>query len=121
MSTLELCGREQLFLELKKNERILVAGASGGVGSAAVMIASRLGAYVIGTSGNGGERDTSKVWEQMNALAQRKVSNRWIQRRWYWPVDMVIENVGAPTFDDNLRSLKPGGRLVLIGNVPTAA
>ena len=30
---------------------------------------------------------------------------------------MVIENVGAPTFSDSLRSLKPGGRLVLIGNV----
>ena len=36
-------------------------------------------------------------------------------------VDMVIENVGAPTFDDSLRSLKPGGRLVLIGNVTNSS
>ena len=35
-------------------------------------------------------------------------------------VDMVIECVGAPTFSDSLRCLKPGGRLILIGNVTNA-
>ena len=33
------------------------------------------------------------------------------------PVDMVIENVGAPTMEQSLRCLKSGGKLVLIGNV----
>jgi len=34
-------------------------------------------------------------------------------------VDMAFEAVGAPTFMGSLRSLKPRGRLVLIGNVTT--
>ena len=38
--------------KLAKGERVLVTGAAGGVGSAAVTIASRLGAYVIGSTGN---------------------------------------------------------------------
>ena len=32
-------------------------------------------------------------------------------------VDVVMECVGSPTFDASLRSLRPGGRLVLVGNV----
>ena len=31
--------------------------------------------------------------------------------------DVCLENVGLPTFNSSLRSLKPGGRLVVIGNV----
>ena len=106
---------------LKQNERVLVTGASGGVGSSAVMLASRLGAHVIGTTGNveknekyiknlgakeciSADKGFSKILEKNNNL-----------------VDMVIENVGAPTFTDSLRSLKPGGRLILIGNVSNAS
>ena len=32
-------------------------------------------------------------------------------------VDAVIEMVGAPTFNDSIRALRPGGTLVLVGNV----
>ncbi len=32
-------------------------------------------------------------------------------------VDVVVENVGTPTLGESLRSLRMGGRLVLIGNV----
>jgi len=33
------------------------------------------------------------------------------------PADLVVENVGAPTMEQSLRSLKSGGKIVLIGNV----
>jgi D-arabinose 1-dehydrogenase-like Zn-dependent alcohol dehydrogenase len=35
-------------------------------------------------------------------------------------VDLVLENVGSPTFNAGLRSLKVGGRLALVGNVVEA-
>ena len=35
-------------------------------------------------------------------------------------LDMAFECVGAPTFGASLRALRPGGRMVLIGNVSNA-
>ena len=109
---------------LKENERILVTGASGGVGSAAVMMASRLGAYVIGTSGNvEANEDHIKSLGADECISAEKGFSKSLDPRngGTGLVDMVIENVGAPTFDDSLRSLKPGGRLVLIGNVTNSS
>ena len=103
--------------KLKKNERVLVTGASGGVGSSAVILASRLGAHVIGTTGNVEKnQDHIKSLGARECISAEKGFSKTLEKNNNL-VDMVIENVGAPTFSDSLRSLKPGGRLVLIGNV----
>ena len=103
---------------LKEGERVLVTGASGGVGSAAVSLASKLGCYVIGTTGNP-DRNRQYLESQgaNEVIAAEKGFSKKVSKSAGGPVDMVIENVGAPTFTDSLRCLKPGGRLVLIGNV----
>ena len=102
---------------LQRCERVLVTGAAGGVGSAAVSIASRLGAYVIGSTGNMHTKS-----DFIRGLGANEVipSNEGFHKSLSEGVDMVIECVGAPTFADSLRALKPGGRLVLIGNVTNA-
>lgn len=103
---------------LNKGERVLITGAAGGVGSSAVSIASRLGAHVIGMTGNvAGKSSYLKSLGCDEIIDASPGFSKLVGRD---GVDMVIECVGAPTFTDSLRSLKPGGRLVLIGNVTNA-
>jgi acryloyl-coenzyme A reductase len=93
---------------------VLVTGAAGGVGGAAVAIAARLGCHVIGATGN-----VEAKGSYIKSLGCDEVidSSPGFSKKVKGGVDMVIECVGAPTFTDSLRCLKPGGRLVLIGNV----
>ena len=97
---------------------VLVTGAAGGVGGAAVAIAARLGCHVIGVTGNV-EAKSSYI----KSLGCDDVidSAPGFSKQVKEGVDMVIECVGAPTFTDSLRCLKPGGRLVLVGNVTNAS
>jgi acryloyl-coenzyme A reductase len=103
---------------LKGGERVLVTGAAGGVGSSAVSIGSKIGAYVIGTTGN-----ASTKGDYIRSLGANEVITAapGFSKELKEGVDMVIECVGAPTFTDSLRSLKPGGRLILIGNVTNSS
>lgn len=100
--------------QLKPEEKVLVTGASGGVGSAAVRIARNFGCHVIGA--------TSSIVQKQNyiqSLGASEVvdSTTPFSKSIGSSCDMVIECVGAPTFSESLRCLKPGGRLILIGNV----
>ena len=104
--------------QLSKGERVLVTGAAGGVGSSAVALATRLGAYVIGATGD--VRGKAEYIKRLGAHEVIDSSSGFSKSLGREGVDMVIECVGAPTFSDSLRSLKPGGRLVLIGNVTNA-
>eukprot|EP00048_Salpingoeca_helianthica_P016165 m.230769 g.230769 ORF g.230769 m.230769 type:complete len:377 (+) comp18144_c0_seq1:55-1185(+) len=96
---------------LAPGERVLITGASGGVGSAAVRIASKLGCHVVAMTTNAAKEPYLRsLGAHEIVLADAKpVKGK--------QVDMVIECVGAPTFDAGLRRLRTGGRLVLIGNV----
>ncbi len=104
---------------LKPGEDVLIVGAGGGVNTAALQIAKLAGArtvYVVGSS------------DEKLALAQSLGADVLINRHeGSWSkavytltgkrgVDMVVDNVGAATFADSLRSLRKGGRLVTVGN-----
>lgn len=100
--------------QLKSNEKVLVTGASGGVGSAAITIASKFGCNVIGTTSS-----IEKKSNYIKSLGAFDVFDSTIpfSKQIGSTCDMVIECVGAPTFIESLKCLKPGGRLILIGNV----
>jgi len=85
---------------------VLVQGAGGGVATAAVAIGVALGATVYATSRDASKRERA---EKLGAVALESGA-RLPQR-----VDCVIETVGEATFDHSLKSLKPGGRLVVSG------
>jgi D-arabinose 1-dehydrogenase-like Zn-dependent alcohol dehydrogenase len=98
---------------LAKGERVLVTGANGGVGAAAVQIASRLGAEVVGVVRS--EKHvafvrslgaTDVVVDDANAF-HSKVGK----------VDVALDTVGQATFASALRSLRVGGRIVVVGNI----
>ena len=103
---------------LKKNETILIIGAGGGVSSAAIQIAKHLGATVLATT------SSNIKMEQTRTLGADKVYNYKENADWAKNVyldtkkrgvDVVLDSIGASTWEQSLRSLRNGGRLVTCG------
>ena len=90
---------------LAPGETVLVQGAGGGVASAAIMLARHAGARVWATT-----RDKSDFALEMGAHAVFDSGQKLPHR-----VDLVIETVGKATWSHSIRSLRPGGRLVVSG------
>lgn len=94
-------------------ERVLVTGASGGVGSAAVQLAKRRGAEVIALCGAakadevralGADRIVERGADLVGALGRNAV-------------DVVIDMVGGPGFATLLDVLRLGGRYAIAGAI----
>jgi NADPH:quinone reductase-like Zn-dependent oxidoreductase len=86
---------------------VLVQGAGGGVASAAILLAKAQGHTVFCTS-----RDPEK---RRRALALGADEALETGARLPTKCDLVIETVGAATWSHSLRSLRPGGRIVVSG------
>jgi NADPH:quinone reductase-like Zn-dependent oxidoreductase len=98
---------------VKKGDHVLVAGASGGVGSAAVQLAMRRGAVVIAIAGK------AKM-DRVQSLGVDKVIARGddiVACLGEKSVDIVVDNVGGPTFPQRLKVLKRGGKFVSSGAI----
>lgn len=107
--------------KLSTGESVLVVGASGGVNTASIQIAKLTGCevYVVGSS--------DEKLEQAKALGADHLINRNEVKDGNWGksvytmtdkqlVDVVVDNVGAPTMMMSIRSTKPGGRVLTVGN-----
>ncbi|HHU38801.1 MAG TPA: zinc-binding dehydrogenase [Propionibacterium sp.] len=92
---------------LWKPATILVQGASGGVTSAAIQIAKALGHRVWATSRTEAKRDFAR---SLGADEAFEPGVRLPEK-----VDLVVETVGEATWSHSLRSLRPGGTVVLCG------
>ena len=93
---------------LRAGETALIVGVGSGVSSAALSIAKWMGATVIATSRDEAKRTQAKVMgadEVIDTSADR----------WDVEADVVIESVGPATWDKSMRSLAPGGRMVVCG------
>jgi len=88
-------------------ERLLVHGAAGGVGMAAVQLGTMAGARVTATVRNEHSR------EQILALGVNAIAPEGFVDE--GPFDVILELVGAPNFADDLRALAQCGRLSIIG------
>jgi NADPH2:quinone reductase len=107
--------------QYRTGESVLVTGASGGVGLAAVQIARALGATVLAgvTSREKGELCRRHGADHVIDLAAPDLRDG-IRAQVYAAVgkrgvDIVIDNVGGDTFDGALRALAWRGRLVVVG------
>jgi NADPH:quinone reductase-like Zn-dependent oxidoreductase len=90
--------------------KVLINGASGGVGTFAVQIARSLGAEVTGVcSARNVELVQSLGADHVIDYRQHNYT-RGAER-----YDVIIDNVGNHSPRDNARALKPGGRLVMVG------
>jgi NADPH:quinone reductase-like Zn-dependent oxidoreductase len=94
---------------LTAGETVLVVGIGSGVSCAALAIAGAMGAEVVVTS-----RSEAKRTEAL-ALGATAAHDSAAER---WPVsaDVVVESVGPATWQQSLRALKAGGRLVVCGS-----
>jgi NADPH:quinone reductase len=102
--------------EVRPDDWVVVLGAAGGVGTACVDIASRLGARVIAAVGS---RDRLAVGEKLGAVGGIVYSEEdlktAIRRFTASGADVVIDPVGGPYAEQALRSTRWGGRFVCVG------
>ncbi|MGG3470559.1 zinc-binding dehydrogenase [Neobacillus pocheonensis] len=102
--------------QVRPSDRVLIIGASGGLGSAQLDIAVAAGATVIAVAGSEEKR---KKCLEMGATAVFDSHGNWHEKVMEWTnhegVDLVLDSVGAPTFRKSLNCLKMGGKLVLSG------
>lgn len=94
---------------IQRGERVLVVGASGAVGTAAVQIARYFGAEVTGVSSTRNLDLVTAIGAQhvidYTRIDFTKTGNTW---------DIIIDTTGTVTYDRCSASLSPNGRLVLI-------
>ncbi|CAA9515391.1 MAG: Quinone oxidoreductase [uncultured Solirubrobacterales bacterium] len=93
---------------LEPGERLLVHGAAGGVGTAAVQLGRAAGARVTATV----RREEARV-EVERLGAEAAIDPEGFEE--HGPFDVILELVGAPNFPANLKALASGGRIVVIG------
>ena len=109
---------------LQAGEKVLVLGASGGVGSCCVLLAKLLGAEVVAC---GSTPDKLKALTDMGAdhvinYAETdfekeiwKLYEKPHRRRYSGGVDMVVNFTGGDTWVPSLKALKRGGRMMTCG------
>lgn len=104
---------------MQKNETVLVHAAGSGTGSAAVQVAKECGAFVIATAGSDEKLEkvkklgadatinynTQDFAEEVKNITDGK------------GVDLIFDQIGASIWENNLKSLKMKGRLLLVGVV----
>ncbi|MCW2986877.1 MAG: NADPH:quinone oxidoreductase family protein [Conexibacter sp.] len=100
---------------LAEGETVLVHGAAGGVGTAALQIAKGLGARTIAVVSS----------DEKEAVAREAGADEVVRSDGEWKdqakelsgggVDLVLDPVGGDRFTDSLRSLREEGRIVVVG------
>jgi NADPH:quinone reductase-like Zn-dependent oxidoreductase len=98
------------FGKLKAGEKVLINGASGGVGTFAVQIAKALGAEVTGVC-------STRNLEMVRSIGADHVidykKDNYTQTGQQY--DLIIDMVGNHSISDNRKALKPEGRMVMVG------
>jgi NADPH2:quinone reductase len=102
----------------RAGETVLVHGASGGVGLAAVQLARGLGLRVIGTAGSEAGVDAVRKSGADHVLSHREEGHisRVSTLTGGKGVDLVLEMLANVNLDADLGLLAPKGRVVVIGN-----
>ncbi len=109
---------------VKAGDKVLILGASGGVGTGCVMLAKQLGAEVIACAGSADKMERLKALGADHVVNYRETDfSKWAigtygkpQRRTFeGGVDVVINFTGGDTWVPSLRCLKRGGTLLVCG------
>ena len=93
--------------ELRPGHRVLIQGASGGVATAAILLARAAGIHVTVTSRDEGKlAQALELGAHVGVMSGERLASR---------VDAVIETVGEATWSHSLKALEPGGIVVVSG------
>ena len=103
---------------LQAGESVLIVGAGGGVNTAAVQLAKFAGATVFVIAGDAAKAEAALALGADWAI-DRSAQPNWGKAVWARTnrrgVNVVVDNVGEPTWLNSLRSLGAGGRLLTVG------
>ena len=99
--------------KVAKGEHVLIAGASGGVGSAAVQLAKRRGAFVTAIAGKEKLKKVQAIGADQVIARDEDIVNFLGENS----VDVVVDNVAGHCFGGMLKVLKRGGRFVSSGAI----
>jgi NADPH2:quinone reductase len=100
---------------LREGETVLVHGGAGGVGTAALQVSAALGARTVAVVSSD---EKEHVARQAGADHVVRSDGAWKDEAKEWSqggVDLVLDPVGGDRFTDSLRSLREGGRVVVVG------
>jgi len=115
---------------LSAGETLLVHGAAGGTGTAAIQVGKGLGARVVGVVSTEEKAEVARragaddvVLVDAAAAGDPAGDAGW--RAAAGPADVIFDPVGGSRFDESIRALAPEGRLVVIGftegSIPTVS
>lgn len=99
--------------QLKKGQKVLIHGGSGGVGTFAIQLAKHVGA-VVATTTSTANLDWVKALGAQVVIDYRKDDFATILRDY----DVVLNSLGSEVLEKSLQVLKPGGTLISISGPP---
>jgi len=102
---------------IRPGQTVLILGASSGVGIAAIQVAKLFQARVITTAGDEKKLEKSRGLGADHGINhyQQKISEEVKKLTNKEGVDIVVEHVGAATWEESMKCLKPAGILVTCG------
>jgi NADPH:quinone reductase len=110
---------------LQKGDRVLIHGAAGGIGIPAIQIAKLFGAKVIATASTDEKRSVCLAEGADHAIDyQSGFRDKVMELTGGRGVDIIYDPINGPTFEESLRCLAWGGRILILGflgGAPAAA
>ncbi len=102
---------------LQPGERVLIHGAAGGVGVAAIQLAKHLGAVVFATAGSENKRDFLRLLGADHIFDSRSLAfaDQIMAATQGQGVDVVLNSLAGEAINRNLSILKPFGRFLELG------
>jgi NADPH2:quinone reductase len=100
---------------LERGEVVLVHGAAGGVGTAAIQLARAMDARVVAVVSSDEKAEVAREAGAHHVVKPDEFLARAKELTDGRGVDIVVDPVGGDRFTDSLRSLAPEGRLLVVG------
>ncbi len=100
---------------IERGESLLVHGAAGGVGLAAVDLGMHYGANVIATSASSSKREFLSSYGAHHVLPDSGFKDKVKELTPYNGADIIYDPVGGDVFDESIRCIAWNGRLLVIG------
>jgi phthiocerol/phenolphthiocerol synthesis type-I polyketide synthase C len=102
---------------LEPGERVLIHGAAGGVGIAAIQIAKLLGAEIIASAGTEARRDFARLLGADHVINSRSphFDQEVLDLTRGEGVDVILNSLAGEAINRNLRAIRPFGRFIELG------
>jgi phthiocerol/phenolphthiocerol synthesis type-I polyketide synthase C len=102
---------------LREGERVLIHGAAGGVGIAAIQLAKHLGAEIFATAGSDAKRDFVRLLGADHVFDSRShaFAEHVLRASGGQGIDVVLNSLAGDAIARNLRLLRPFGRMLELG------